>query len=90
MTNNIEPFWFLCSRIDIQTFDSEPAPELAINDIGEIRLKTARPLVFDGYVTNRLTGAFILIEPATNATMAAGMLLPPTETVKPEYNDFAI
>lgn len=79
------------SRINIRTFDPEPAPaELAMNDIGEIKLRTARPLIFDGYSTNRLTGAFILIEPGTNATVAAGMLFPPTELVKPEYNDFAI
>src|SRR5215212_7137153 len=49
------------SRINIRTFDSEPATELAMNDIGEIRLRTAKPVVFDGYSTNRLTGAFILI-----------------------------
>ncbi len=79
------------NRINISTFDAEPEPpELALNDIGEIRLKTARPLVFDGYSTNRLTGSFVLIEQGTNATVAAGMLFPPTEAVKPEYNDFAI
>jgi len=61
-----------------------------MNDIGTIRLRTAKPLVFDGYDSNRQTGAFILIEPGTNLTVAAGMLLPPLETVKPEYNDFAI
>jgi sulfate adenylyltransferase subunit 1 len=78
-------------RINITTFEPELEPaELALNDIGEIRLKTARPLIFDGYATNRLTGSFILIEPGTNATVAAGMLFPPTEAVKPEYNDFAI
>lgn len=79
------------NRINISTFDAEPEPpELALNDIGEIRLKTARPLVFDGHSTNRLTGSFVLIEQGTNATVAAGMLFPPTEAVKPEYNDFAI
>jgi bifunctional enzyme CysN/CysC/sulfate adenylyltransferase subunit 1 len=78
-------------RINFSTFESEPdAPELALNDIGEIRLKTAKPLVFDGYATNRLTGSFILIEQGTNATVAAGMLFPPTEAVKPEYTDFSI
>ncbi len=41
-----------------------------MNDIGEIRLRTAKPLVFDGYATNRLTGSFILIEQGTNATVA--------------------
>jgi sulfate adenylyltransferase subunit 1 len=79
------------SRIDMSTF--EPAanpPELAMNDIGVIRLRTAKPVVFDGYNFNRLTGAFILIEPSTNATVAAGMFSAPSETVKPEYTDFAI
>jgi bifunctional enzyme CysN/CysC/sulfate adenylyltransferase subunit 1 len=79
------------SRINIQTIEPEFEPaELAMNDIGEIRIKTAKPIVFDGYGTNRLTGAFILVEQGTNATVAAGMLNPPMEAVKPEYNDFAI
>jgi sulfate adenylyltransferase subunit 1 len=79
------------SRINMDTFETEAdPPALAMNDIGVIRLKTAKPVVFDGYNTNRLTGSFILIEPGTNATAAAGMLFPPTEAVKPEYNDFAI
>lgn len=78
-------------RINISTLDKETGvSELAMNDLGEIRIKTAKPLVYDGYTTNRLTGSFILIEPGTNATVAAGMLLPPTETAKPEYRDFAI
>jgi bifunctional enzyme CysN/CysC/sulfate adenylyltransferase subunit 1 len=79
------------SKINIRTFDPEPEPaELAMNDIGEVRIRTAKPLVFDAYTGNRLTGSFILIEQGTNATVAAGMLYPPTELVKPEYNDFAI
>jgi bifunctional enzyme CysN/CysC/sulfate adenylyltransferase subunit 1 len=78
-------------RVNIHTFDAEPDPaELALNGLGEIRLKTAKPLVYDGYAHNRLMGSFVLIEPGTNATVAAGMLFPPTEAVKPEYNDFAI
>ena len=79
------------NRIDIHTYEPQPEPaELAMNDIGEIRLKVSKPLVFDGYATNRLTGSFILIEQGTNATVGAGMLNPPLEPVKPEYNDFAI
>jgi bifunctional enzyme CysN/CysC/sulfate adenylyltransferase subunit 1 len=78
-------------RINISTFDKETGvTELAMNDLGEIRIKTAKPLVFDGYGTNRLTGSFILIEPGTNATVGAGMLLPPLEAARPEYKDFAI
>jgi bifunctional enzyme CysN/CysC/sulfate adenylyltransferase subunit 1 len=73
------------------TLEPEPdPPELGLNDIGEVRLRTSGPLVFDGYGANRLTGSFILIEPGTNATVGAGMLFPPAEVVKPEYSDFAI
>jgi bifunctional enzyme CysN/CysC/sulfate adenylyltransferase subunit 1 len=81
----------LDSRINMTTLEADPDPAaLAINDIGGIRIKTARPIVFDGYNTNHLTGSFILIEQGTNATVAAGMLSAPTEAVKPEYTDFAI
>jgi sulfate adenylyltransferase subunit 1 len=79
------------SRINMAAFEPEPEPPaLAINDIGGVRLKISKPIVFDGYTTNRLTGSFILIEQGTNATVAAGMLSAPTEAVKPEYTDFAI
>ena len=80
------------SRINMATLrtGSRSRPRWPINDIGVIRLKTSKPLVFDGYSTNRLTGSFILIEQGTNATVAAGMLSPPTEAVKPEYTDFVI
>jgi len=78
-------------RINMSTLEPEPeTPELAMNDIGEIRLRTSKPLVFDAYATNRLTGSFILIEQGTNATVGAGMLFSPTEVARPEYKDFAI
>ena len=81
----------LDSRINMTTLEADPDPAaLGINDIGGIRLKTAKPVIFDGYTTNHLTGAFILIEQGTNATVAAGMLTAPTEAAKPEYSDFAI
>ena len=79
------------NKINFNTLEQEPAPAaLAMNDIGTIRLKTAKPLLFDGYETNRLTGSFILVEQGSNATVAAGMLFPPLEAAKPEYSDFAI
>lgn len=78
-------------RINISTLDKETGVnELAMNDLGEVRIKTAKPLIYDGYTINRLTGSFILIEPGTNATVGAGMLLPPTEVAHPEYKDFSI
>ena len=79
------------SKINFNTLEQEPNPlTLAMNDIGFIRIRTAKPLVFDGYSTNRLTGSFILIEQGTNATVAAGMLSAPIEAATPEYTDFAI
>ena len=79
------------NRLKIADFETEENPkELGVNDLGEIRVRTSRPLVFDSYSVNRLTGSFILIEPGTNQTVGAGMLFPPTEPIKPEYTDFAI
>jgi len=81
----------LVSKLNLATLESERDPaELGLNDIGEIRLHSAKPLVFDGYSTNRLTGSFILIEPGTNATVGAGMLLPPREIVRSENGDYVI
>jgi bifunctional enzyme CysN/CysC/sulfate adenylyltransferase subunit 1 len=78
-------------KINITTLDKEDdITELAMNDLGEIRIKTAKPLIYDGYATNRLTGSFILIEPGTNSTVAAGMLMQPIDVAHPEYRDFAI
>ena len=79
------------NRINISTLDPEPGiSSLAMNDVGAIRLRTVRPLIYDGFATNRQTGSFILIEQGTNATVAAGMLFPPLVTAQPEYRDFAI
>ena len=78
------------SRIDFETFEPEETAELAMNDIGEVRIRTAKPLTYDGYTANRLTGSFVLVELGTNATVAAGMLHPPAQSYKPEYTDFAI
>jgi sulfate adenylyltransferase subunit 1 len=78
-------------RLNYSTFELETEPtELAMNDIGEIRLQSSKPLVFDGYATNRLTGSFILIEQGTNATVAAGMLSSPSEPIRLESADFII
>ena len=78
------------SRIDFETFEPQEASELAMNDIGEVRIRTAKPLTYDGYTANRLTGSFVLVEPGTNATVAAGMLHSPAQSYKPEYTDFSI
>jgi sulfate adenylyltransferase large subunit len=67
-------------RVDVHTLDREPAPaELALNDIGRVRLRTARPVAFDPYSRNRATGAFVVIDEATNETAGAGMIVPPAD-----------
>ena len=66
------------ARVDVETLEPVPAPDgLALNDIGTVRLRTSSPLVVDPYRRNRSTGSFILIDEATNATVAAGTILGP-------------
>ncbi|HEX5799351.1 MAG TPA: GTP-binding protein [Gaiellaceae bacterium] len=69
----------LVSVIDIRTLEDRPAPErLELNDIARVRLRLAEPLAVDPYGENRATGAFILIDEATNDTIGAGMILSAT------------
>jgi sulfate adenylyltransferase large subunit len=66
----------LVSVVDIHTLEDRPAPErLELNDIAKVRLRLSEPLAVDAYADNRATGAFILIDEATNDTVAAGMIL---------------
>ncbi|HTC60273.1 MAG TPA: GTP-binding protein [Solirubrobacteraceae bacterium] len=66
----------LCDHVDVHTLERAGAPqELALNDIGRIRLRTSAPLVFDPYESNRRTGSFILIDEATNNTVGAGLVV---------------
>jgi sulfate adenylyltransferase large subunit len=65
----------LCDHVDVHSLERVGAPaELALNDIGRIRLRTSAPLVFDPYESNRRTGSFILIDEATNNTVGAGLV----------------
>ena len=66
----------LISVVDMHTLENRDAPErLELNDLGVVRLRLAEPLAVDPYERNRATGAFILIDEATNDTVAAGMVL---------------
>jgi bifunctional enzyme CysN/CysC len=62
-------------RVDVNTLATEPASTLELNEIGRVTLAAEELLLFDPYPTNRTTGAFILIDRMTNATVAAGMVL---------------
>ena len=61
-------------RTNIQTFAEEAVNALGMNDIGKVEIELTRPLYFDPYAENRATGNFILIDPHSNATLAAGMI----------------
>jgi sulfate adenylyltransferase large subunit len=62
-------------RLNVNTLAREDADELGLNEIGAVVIETSSPLFFDSYRRNRATGAFILIDPVTNATAGAGMIL---------------
>jgi len=64
-------------RTNVNTQEQEPASELHLNEIGSVIIEAHRPLFFDPYRENRSTGAFILIDPISNATLAAGMIAGP-------------
>ncbi|WP_193210809.1 sulfate adenylyltransferase subunit CysN [Luteolibacter marinus] len=62
--------------VDINTLHKiEGAGTFAMNDIGRVTLRTAQPVIHDSYRRNRQTGSFILIDPGTNETVAAGMII---------------
>jgi sulfate adenylyltransferase large subunit len=61
-------------RVNLSTLKHEAADTLHMNDIGAVSLHLLRPIAIDLYSENRATGAFILIDPESNATVAAGMI----------------
>jgi bifunctional enzyme CysN/CysC len=63
-------------RLDVNTLHrDDTADQLALNEIGRVRLRTTVPLLADEYRRNRTTGGFILIDESTNRTVAAGMII---------------
>lgn len=63
-------------KLDISSLQRvENVDQLAMNDIGRVRIRTAQPLAFDSYRKNRITGSIILVDEGTNETVAAGMIV---------------
>ena len=61
--------------IDINTLHrDEDNKNIVTNDIARIKIKTASPILTDSYRKNRTTGAFILVDPSTHLTVAAGVV----------------
>ncbi len=75
-------------RVDVNTMESLEGRDFKLNEIGCVRITTAKTLFFDSYKDNRATGAFILIDPITNNTSAVGMIIRPLE--ENETNEAAV
>jgi sulfate adenylyltransferase subunit 1 (EFTu-like GTPase family) len=66
----------LLSVVDVHALEEVAPPErLELNDLARVRLRLAEPLCVDPYAENRATGAFVLVDEATNETVGAGMVL---------------
>jgi len=66
----------LVSVVDIRTLEDRLAPErMELNDLGVARFRLAEPLAVDPYAESRATGAFVLIDEASNDTVGAGMIV---------------
>jgi bifunctional enzyme CysN/CysC len=61
-------------RVNINDFAQEAAKSLGLNEVGVVNISTRSPIAFDPFAENRSTGAFILIDRITNATVGAGMI----------------
>jgi sulfate adenylyltransferase large subunit len=66
----------LIDRVDVDTLEREPSPpELVLNDIARVSLRTSAAMAIDPYSRTRRTGSFGLIDEASDATVAAGMIV---------------
>jgi len=62
-------------RVDVNTLHRQAAPTLTLNEIGRCAVTLTSPFAYDAYRRNRATGAFIMIDRLTNATVGAGMII---------------
>ena len=74
-------------RVDVNTMEKLPGQDFLLNEIGCVRITTAKTLFFDSYKDNRATGAFILIDPITNNTSAVGMIVRPLQEDETQQED---
>jgi sulfate adenylyltransferase large subunit len=75
----LEPGRVYVVKHNTRTVTAEADRGLALNEIGLVNIATSRPLVFDDYAANRMTGSFVLIDAASNFTAGAGMIVRPLE-----------
>jgi bifunctional enzyme CysN/CysC len=82
----------LCHRVDVNTLEEDYEKEyLSLNEVGHVRFKLTKPLMYDSYKRNRACGAFIIVDEATNATVGAGMIAEPSHDVpQPDFEGYVI
>jgi len=63
-------------KVNINTLENQTgSTSLELNEIGRIIIRTTKPLIYDSYSRNRITGSLILVEEGTNETVGAGMII---------------
>ena len=75
----------LLYRMNVDRLSQENASKLELNEIGRVHFTTSKSIFIDPYSINKITGSFIVIDPATNVTVGAGMIrgeVKPTESSK--------
>lgn len=82
----------LVNKIDVHTLEEVHEPtDMGLNDIGRVRFKSMSALVYDAYKKNRYVGGFVIIDEASNDTLAAGMLRSPDKPQPvPDFTDYVI
>jgi sulfate adenylyltransferase large subunit len=71
----MDPRRLYLAKHNTKVVTAEVDRAMSLNDIGVVRIATSQPLVFDPYIENRTTGSFVLIDPVTNFTAGAGMIV---------------
>ena len=77
----------LIYRMNVDTISREEADTLQLNEIGRVKLQTSQSIFYDPYQINQKTGSFIIIDPATNVTVGAGMIRPGSTASGDEDSD---
>lgn len=81
-------------KIDVNTLEKSDAVHLELNEIGLTKLKLTQQVAVDAYKENRATGAFIIIDRISNATVGAGMIKDAVQSdnaeQKHEFSEFEI
>ena len=74
----------IVGRRDLDTLALEPVAALEVNDIGQVRVRLASELPIEEYATHRRAGAFLVIDPQSGYTLAAGIVTAPVEATAEE------